>query len=133
MVDGCAELKRRIWKDIQVRWESGAGFFDTYWKLSDSIDKLREEVWDADDSFHRDVNRIANELEIIRLEEIRVPDTIGYDPSGGKTKQLGIKDIPSDREAGAVHKTIHNKDRRCGRTASETDQSGGSESRRRGR
>ena len=32
--------------------------FDTYWKLSDSIDKLREEVWDADDSFHRD--RIAS-------------------------------------------------------------------------
>ena len=67
--------------------------FDTYWKLSDSIDKLREEVWDADDSFHRDVNQTANELEIIRLEEIRVPDTIGYDPSGGKTKQQGIKDF----------------------------------------
>ena len=67
--------------------------FDTYWKLSDSIDRLREEVWDADDSFHRDVNQTANELEIIRLEEIRVPDTIGYDPSGGKTKQLGIKDF----------------------------------------
>ena len=32
--------------------------FDTYWKLSDSIDKLREEVWGADDSFHRD--RIAS-------------------------------------------------------------------------
>ena len=68
--------------------------FDTYWKLSDSIDKLREEVWDADDSFHRDVNRIANELEIIRLEEIRVPDTIGYYPSGGgNPRQLGIKDF----------------------------------------
>ena len=65
--------------------------FDTYWKLSDSIDKLREEVWDADDSFHRDVNRIANELEIIRLEEIRVPDTIGYDPSGGKRNNWGSK------------------------------------------
>ena len=90
-------------------------------------------AYQQQNSFHRDVNRIANELEIIRLEEIRVPDTIGYYPSGGKTKQLGIKDIPSDREAGAVHKTIHNKDRRCGRTASETDQSGGSESRRRGR
>ncbi len=85
--------------------------FDTYWKLSDSIDKLREEVWDADDSFHRDVNRIASELEIIRLEEIRVPDTIGYYPSGGgNPKQLGIKDIPSDREAGVVHKTIHNEE-----------------------
>ena len=68
--------------------------FDTYWKLSDSIDRLREEVWDADDSFHRDVNRIANELEIIRLEEIRVPDTIGYYPSGGgNPRQLGIKDF----------------------------------------
>lgn len=75
--------------------------FDTYWELSDSIDKMREEVWDADDSFHRDVNRIANGLEIIRLEEIRVPDTIGYYPSGEKMKQLGIKAIPSDREAGA--------------------------------
>ena len=71
MVDGCAELKRRIWKDIQVRWESGAGFFDTYWKLSDSIDKLREEVWDADDGFHRDVNRI---LSIRR----RKSETTGY-------------------------------------------------------
>ena len=68
--------------------------FDTYWKLSDSIDRLREEVWDADDSFHRDVNRIANELEIIRLEEIRVSDTIGYYPSGGgNPRQLGIKDF----------------------------------------
>ena len=68
--------------------------FDTYWKLSDSIDRLREEVWDADDSFHRDVNQTANELEIIRLEEIRVPDTIGYYPSGGgNPRQLGIKDF----------------------------------------
>ena len=33
--------------------------FDTYWKLSDSIDRLREEVWDADDGFHRDVNQTA--------------------------------------------------------------------------
>ena len=66
--------------------------FDTYWKLSDSIDRLREEVWDVDDGFHRDVNQIANELEIIRLEEIRVPDTIGYYPSGGgNPRQLGIK------------------------------------------
>ena len=68
--------------------------FDTYWKLSDSIDRLREEVWDVDDGFHRDVNQIANELEIIRLEEIRVPDTIGYYPSGGgNPRQLGIKDF----------------------------------------
>ena len=68
--------------------------FDTYWKLSDSIDRLREEVWDADDGFHRDVNQTANELEIIRLEEIRVPDTIGYYPSrGGNPRQLGIKDF----------------------------------------
>ena len=86
-------------------------------------------AYQQQNSFHRDVNRIANELEIIRLEEIRVPDTIGYDPSGGKTKQLGIKDIPSDRETGA----IHNKDRRCGRTRSETDPSGRSESRGSGR
>jgi len=68
--------------------------FDTYWKLSDSIDRLREEVWDVDDGFHRDVNQTANELEIIRLEEIRVPDTIGYYPSGGgNPRQLGIKDF----------------------------------------
>ena len=69
--------------------------FDTYWKLSDSIDRLREEVWDVDDGFHRDVNQIANELEIIRLEEIRVPDTIGYYHSsgGGNPRQLGIKDF----------------------------------------
>ena len=55
---------------------------------------MREEVWDADDGFHRDVNQTANELEIIRLEEIRVPDTIGYYPSGGgNPRQLGIKDF----------------------------------------